>query len=163
MASMLPPSPHPARDRAASSGGADYGKRGPVMTLAAAASAPLVLTLAPQQMVALGVGTALVVALVKMTFADGELDSAEAEKAEQQARKNLIFTSSGNRAVRISLGSVYLYAAFTCALHRLDSTVLARLLDLDATAIGLVSCVWVGCLVDGYFGGLWITSGANGE
>jgi hypothetical protein len=140
----------------------NYGKIGPVAALAAAATAPLVLTLAPHEMPALGIGAALVCTLVRMTFQDGQL-TRDAAKVEQQAARDVIFTSSGNRIVRISLGSVYLYAAVTCALRCLDSTVLARLLDLDASAIGLASVVWTGCVVDGYFSGLWMTSGANGE
>lgn len=157
---MLPDSPHPNKADASST--PDYGKLGPVAALASASVVPLVLTLAPHEMVALGIGSSLVCALCRMTFTDGTL-SADAEKIEAKAARDVVFTSSGNRAVRIALGSVYLYAAVTFARRTLDSTVLARLLDLDVAAAGAASLVWTGCLVDGYFAGLWCTSGVNGE
>ena len=63
---------------------ADYGRVGPVAALAAAATTPLVLTLAPRELVALAVGSGLVGALVRMTFIDGDIppDAARCDEAE---------------------------------------------------------------------------------
>jgi hypothetical protein len=79
------------------------------------------------------------------------------------AAQDLIMTSRGNRAVRIVLGSVYLYAAATLAHRWMDASMLAKLLGLDAAAIGKASLVWGGCVVNGYFAGVWLTEAANGE
>ena len=141
---------------------ADYSKAGPVATLAAAAMAPLVLSLAPSELVALSAGTGLVCALVRMTFIDGDV-SVDAKEREARAAHDVIFTSSGNRAVRIALGMVYLYAAATLALRWMDASMLVRLLDSDVAAVCTASTVWSVCVVDGYFAGIWLTSGANGE
>lgn len=141
---------------------ADYSRVGPVAALACGALAPLVLSLATDSLIALTVGSGLVLTLVKMTFVDGAV-STNAAEIEKSAAEHVVLTSTGNRAVRVGLGSVYLYSAVVFALRWAGPGMLPQVLQLDLAAIGKVSLIWLVCLVDGYFAGLWLSSGSDGQ
>ena len=72
-------------------------------------------------------------------------------------------TSTGNRLVRIALGSAYGYAAVTFAHRYAGPTMLQQMLNLELEAFGKAVLVWLVCLVNGYFAGLWISSGSDGQ
>jgi hypothetical protein len=141
---------------------ADFSQVGPVAALAAGSMVPLVLTLAPVELVALGAGSALIAALCRMTFADGAL-SKGAEKIEAAAADRVVMTSSGNRLARLLLGSLYLYAAVTFASRWTGGSALQQLLALEVGAVGKTALVWSGCLVDCYCAGIWLSTGADGQ
>ena len=141
---------------------ADYSRAGPVFALASGAVAPLVISLAPHSLITLGAGGMLVVSLVWMTFADGAV-AKNAKHIEAKALEDVVMTSTGNRFVRIALGSVYAYAAVAFVLRWANADILERLLSKDLMAVGQTAVAWNVCLVDGYFAGLWLSSGSDGQ
>ena len=147
---------------------APYSSLAPVVGLLAATVTPLALTCLPAEKAAFGSGCVLALVLTRMTFdppgAALPLDKAK----EAQAISNVVLTSSGNRASRLLLGSVYIYAAVTFALRMChvgpaEEPLLAQLLAADAGALGNFALAWIGAVVDLYIAGIWLSSGADGQ
>ena len=143
-----------------------YGSLKPVLGLAVATVSPLVITLAPKNLVTLTVGCGLAAALVRMTLPPATALKTSDDKAEARAARDVIMTSSSNRTARVALGLVYLYAGATFALRWLvpDGVSLRpRLMAGDASAFGLLSVAWSGCMVDNYIAGIWLSTGVDGQ
>jgi hypothetical protein len=135
-----------------------------VLIFTGGASAPLIISLAPHDLIALAAGGALVLTLAHMTHVDsGHSPSSNAKEVEAKAIENVVMTSTSNRTVRVALGSVYAYGAVKFALRWAGAGVLDRVLQKDVAAVGQVAAAWLVCLADGYFTGIWMSTGANGE
>lgn len=141
----------------------EYSRAGPVLQLAAAVMAPLIATLAPEQHAALAVGSVAALSLVKMTFANGAL-SATSEKREAQAARDVVMTSNSNRLARLVLGLTFMFASVTFALRWSDAGNLrTQLVRGEASAFGVLGMAWVGCFVDSFFGGVWLSTAVDGQ
>ena len=127
---------------------------------------PLVLTLGSDEPVANTAGVLLALALARLTLNPWGPAPTEYDKTmEQQAVQSIVMTSPANQNVRLLLGSLYVYAAlsFASRMLRADPTLLATLLQLDMGALQHLGLTWVGCLLDFYIGGVWLSSGWCGQ
>ena len=144
----------------------DWTKPAPIIGLAAATIAPLVLTLGTNDPIALTIGCGLTLALVEMTFTKGK--GPHDEKAEAAAISHVVMTSSANRAARLLLGSTFLYASATFGLRMTAAgadgvQLLTRLALLEPRAIGTLALTWIGCSADCLFAGVWLSTGRDGQ
>lgn len=133
-----------------------FDSPGPVAALAAVTLAPLAATCLPDLPLAFGAGCALAAALVRLTLS-GDASSPPDPTLEAAAAARVVTTSRGNRAVRLGLGAVYWYAAISFA-QRLAAPRAAA-----PPALGRAVGAWAGCFADLTIGGLWVSSGADGQ
>ena len=132
-----------------------------VAALATVTITPLVLTAAPHEPIALAVGCGLAATIIRMTFQPTATAGFE-EKVEAKAARDVVMTSTGNRLTRLALGSTYLYAAITFA-SRWTKEARARGSLFELHPAGMLMLAFAGCFVDMYVGGIWLTTGAEGQ
>ena len=142
----------------------------PVAALAVGTVTPLALTLGGREPAALLAGVVLAGCLIKMTFNPSGGPPASYDKAaEERAIKNVSMTSDGNRLVRLLLGSVYIYAAWTFAVWMTGASgdtslkLLPKLYAGELGAFGSLGLTWIGSFVDLFIAGVWLSSGWCGQ
>ena len=148
--------------------GPNYGTVRPIAILATCTLTPLGFTTAPHALVTLAAGVALAAALIWMTFRCPSSPVSFDEKIEARAIRDIVMTSSSNRGVRVLLGLVYFYAAAAFAFRWTTSadgghSLRYRLAALEPAAVCIVAAVYVGTFLDAMIGGMWLSTGADGQ
>ena len=147
----------------------DFGSVGPVAALAVGTLTPLIATLGGHEPVALTAGCVLAAALIKLTFNPfGPAPTSYDTVLEAKAIDAVVMTSSTNRAVRLALGSIYIYASITFAVRMTGPAsdgvrLLPRLLACEPGALLRLGLTWLGCLANHFFAGLWASTGYCGQ
>eukprot|EP00747_Dinoflagellata_sp_TGD_P187010 gnl/TRDRNA2_/TRDRNA2_44453_c0_seq1.p1 gnl/TRDRNA2_/TRDRNA2_44453_c0~~gnl/TRDRNA2_/TRDRNA2_44453_c0_seq1.p1 ORF type:complete len:129 (-),score=6.37 gnl/TRDRNA2_/TRDRNA2_44453_c0_seq1:386-772(-) len=109
---------------------------------------PLAVTSAKREPIIFGTGVGLMFALARLSTTLAH-DSMQDASYVPQALNTLVATSYWNRTVRLSLGTVHLYAAFKYASCNAETNLWKVLNWTGTLALAFVSAMWI---TTGYYG-----------